>query len=79
MFQGSKPNGWKNCNFPATVHSQPRKEPTAFDYVPDGSGRDLYVIRCDGLKRNFKSNHKEFENNLRSEIVTPIMDAKLRR
>ena len=43
----------------------PKKEPTAFDYIPDGSGRDLYVINQYGLKRNYRSNYKEFEKILR--------------
>ena len=29
------------------------KEATAFDYVPDGQGRDTYIIRNYGLKRNY--------------------------
>ena len=33
----------------------PRKEATAFDYTPDGSGRDGYIIRNYGLKANYRS------------------------
>ena len=47
-------------------HPIPRKEPTAFDYVPDGSGRDSYVIFNYGLKANYRSGYKEFEKDLRS-------------
>ena len=46
--------------------SQPRKEATAFDYVPDGSGRDSYVIFNYGLKANYRSAYKNFEQGLRS-------------
>ena len=60
-YQGSKPrhpfNHFKNV--PSQV-SAPRKEPTAFDYVPDGSGRDSYVIFNYGLKRNYRSSYNEF-------------------
>ena len=44
----------------------PRKEATAFDYVPDGSGRDSYVIFNYGLKANYRSGYKDFERGLRS-------------
>ncbi len=54
----------------------PKKEPTAFDYKPDGTGRDLYVINLYGLKRNYKSDHREFEKILRSASQTPFMDAR---
>jgi len=78
-YFGSKPESWKRSYNPVINVSQPRKEATAFDYVPDGSGRDLYIIRNYGLKRNYKSQHKYFESNLREEIVTPMMDAKIKR
>ena len=45
-----------------TTHITPTKDPTAFDYVPDGTGRDLYVIRLNGLKRLYKSNYRDFES-----------------
>jgi len=56
--------------------SAPRKEETAFDYVPDGTGRDSYVIFNYGLKANYRSSYKEFERGLRSEQATPMMDAR---
>jgi hypothetical protein len=43
----------------------PFKEATAFDYKPDGSGRDSYVIRNFGLKRDYKSYYHDFEKGLR--------------
>lgn len=54
----------------------PKKDATAFDYKPDGTGRDLYVIQLHGLKRNYKSDHREFEKVLRSGQATPVMDAR---
>ena len=54
----------------------PRKEATAFDYAPDGSGRDLYIIRNYGLKANYRSKYREFERDLRSGSPTPNMDAR---
>lgn len=54
----------------------PVKEPTAFDYKPDGTGRDTYVIKLHGLKRDYKSNFREFERALRSGEQTPAMDAR---
>ena len=52
----------------------PRKDATAFDYVPDGTGRDTYVIFNYGLKANFRSDFKGYERGLRSPIDTPVMD-----
>lgn len=43
------------------------KEPTAFDYKPDGTGRDTYVIKLHGLKRFYKSNNRDFERDLRAD------------
>ena len=60
-------------------HPIPRKEATAFDYVPDGSGRDSYVIFNYGLKANYRSGYKEFEKDLRSGHDTPMMDARQSR
>jgi hypothetical protein len=54
-FVGSIPEGWKIGKNPPIHMAQPRKEATAFDYTPDGSGRDLYIIRNYGLKRNYRS------------------------
>ena len=45
-----------------------KKEPAVFDYVPDGTGRDLYVIRANGLKRNYRSQLRAFETNLRTMV-----------
>ena len=52
----------------------PRKDATAFDYIPDGTGRDTYIIYNYGLKANFKSDFKGYERSLRSPIATPVMD-----
>ena len=57
----------------------PRKEATAFDYVPDGSGRDSYVIFNYGLKANYRSGYKDFERGLRSRQETPLMDSRQSR
>ena len=59
------------------VKAAPSKEATAFDYPPDGSGRDLYVIRSQGLKREYQSKHSVFENYLRTDEPTPYMNAKI--
>ena len=79
-YQGSRPrhpfNNFKNT--PKVTH-QPHKEPTAFDYVPDGTGRDSYVIFNYGLKANYRSSYKEFERDLRSSTQTPLMDARQQR
>jgi hypothetical protein len=79
MYHGSQTNGWKAAMVPRSMASQPHKEATAFDYPPDGSGRDLYIIRNYGLKRNYRSNYKNFECKLREEINTPVMDAKIKK
>jgi len=55
----------------------PQKETTAFDYPPDGSGRDSYIIRSQGLKREYRSKHSIFENYLRTDESTPYMNAKI--
>lgn len=58
------------------IATQPRKEATAFDYIPDGSGRDTYIIRSFGLKRDYRSNYNDFQKQLRSGSSTPMMDAE---
>jgi hypothetical protein len=55
MYFGSKPNTWKKSNQAVMHRRQPQKEATAFDYVPDGNGRDLYIIQNYGLKHNYRS------------------------
>jgi len=66
-YQGSKPrHSFDNMQGKAKVTSIPSKEATAFDYVPDGTGRDGYVIFNYGLKTNYRSGYKDFERNLRS-------------
>ena len=47
--------------------------------MPDGSGRDSYVIFNYGLKANYRSGYKEFEKDLRSGYNTPMMDARQSR
>ena len=68
-----KPSFNNNKGVPKN-QSAPRKEATAFDYVPDGTGRDSYIIFNYGLKANFKSDFKGYERGLRSPVDTPIMD-----
>ena len=60
-YEGSRPRHPFN-NFKSTpkASSIPRKEATAFDYVPDGSGRDSYVIYNYGLKANYRSDFQGF-------------------
>ena len=67
-YQGSKPrHPFDHMKGAHRRVSQPRKEETAFDYVPDGTGRDSYIIFNYGLKANYRSSYKEFERGLRSE------------
>ena len=56
-----------------------RKDATAFDYRPDGSGRDSYIIRNYGLKRNYRSSYRDYETSLRGGSCTPVMDARAKR
>ena len=49
------------------------------DYVPDGNGRDTYIIQNQGLKRDFITKHSVFENYLRSQDQTPTADQKAQR
>ena len=77
-------NGPKKETFTTSPHRgrmmvTPVKEATAFDYVPDGSGRDSYIIRNYGLKSNYRSKYREYEQGLRSGSPTPIMDARALR
>ena len=57
----------------------PKKDATAFDYKPDGTGRDTYVINAFGLKNDYKSDYLGFQRGLRSEHETPMMDLKTKR
>lgn len=80
-YQGSKPrdsfDNMKAKHKPKYVGAL--REATAFDYVPDGSGRDSYVIFNYGLKTNYRSPYKNFERDLRSRQETPMMDSRLER
>ena len=69
-------NGFNLGPQPANHGVNPAKEPTVFDYKPDGSGRDLYVINSFGLKRNYRSNFRDFEKLLRTDQSTPQMDKR---
>ena len=63
------------CGSHARNSPIPQKEATAVDYIPDGNGRDSYIIRNYGLKANYQSKYKEFERGLRiNGSPTPAMD-----
>ena len=53
-----------------------QRDAQAFDYKPDGSGRDQYVIFNYGLKNNYRDQYKCFEKSLRKDTETPMMDQK---
>ena len=57
----------------------PKKDATAFDYKPDGTGRDSYIINAFGLKNDYKSDYLGFQRGLRSGHETPVMDMRTRR
>ena len=75
-YQGQQYNGWKTSTYGSAPYVAPHKEATAVDYVPDGSGRDTYIIRAYGMKRNYRSNYKNYERSLRDNEGTPMMDAR---
>ena len=75
-YRGSQPNTFNLGPLHAHKGVTPVKEATAFDYTPDGSGRDSYIIRSFGLKRDYRSGYKDFERGLRSGSTTPIMDSR---
>ena len=57
-YNGSNPSTtFKLSNSHGKVHTRnapiPNKGATAVDYVPDGNGRDSYIIRHYGLKANY--------------------------
>ena len=55
----------------------PNRDPGTVDYVPDGQGRDSYIIRNYGLKANYRSSYKAYERSLRCNTEgTPNMDAE---
>ena len=76
QYNGSQHNGFNLGTMPTQKSVTPVKEATAFDYTPDGSGRDSYIIRSFGLKRNYRSGYREFEKGLRTGSTTPIMDSR---
>lgn len=67
-YRGSNPCNTFKQN-PLHAHNRnspiPNKDATAVDYIPDGNGRDSYIIRNYGLKANYQSKYKDFERNLR--------------
>ena len=76
VYHGSKKEGFNASPLKPRALITPRKEATAFDYPPDGSGRDLYIIRNYGLKANYRSEYREFEKALRGSSPTPQMDSR---
>jgi len=75
-YEGSKPVGFRQSPVRHSPKVTACKEATAFDYPPDGSGRDSYIIRNYGLKANYRSQFREFEKGLRSDIHTPAMNQR---
>ena len=71
QYDGFKRNG--NHIYRGVV---PKRDATAFDYKPDGSGRDLYIIKNYGLKRDYRSTHRDHERSLRQGEATPVMDCR---
>lgn len=65
-YRGPTKNSFNLGPNPPHQGVTPCKEATAIDYKPDGTGRDLYVIRLHGLKRNYKDNFRDFERGLRA-------------
>lgn len=62
---------------PQRANTTARKDPTAVDYIVDGSGRDTYILNAFGLKRNYKSpSIKDYQITLRAKDATPFMDHK---
>ena len=78
-YNGATKQGFTTSPLKPRPVITPRKDATAFDYVPDGSGRDSYIIRNYGLKANYRSGYREFEKHLRSGSPTPAMDARALR
>jgi len=77
-YEGSKPREpFINTKSMPRTRVAPKKDATAFDYVPDGSGRDSYIIFNFGLKANYQSSFREFERDLRTTQPTPHMDARI--
>jgi hypothetical protein len=75
-YKGSQKNGFNLGPRLPRVNVSPKRDATPVDYIPDGTGRDLYIIRAYGLKRNYRSYHRNFEQSLRTNQATPIMDTR---
>jgi len=80
VYNGSvKTNNWQS-GYPGMFKGvTPKKDATAFDYPPDGTGRDTYVINAFGLKHDYKSDYQNFQFGLRTQQDTPLMDSKIRK
>jgi hypothetical protein len=79
VYNGSHPNSWQNSYHGMFKGVTPKKDATAFDYKPDGTGRDSYIINAFGLKNDYKSDYLGFQRGLRSVHETPVMDMRTRR
>lgn len=81
QYNGSVKNDFNNSPQRAGyIKPTACKESTAFDYTPDGSGRDSYVIKCSGgLKREYKTGYVNFQGTLREKLETPHQDAKINK
>ena len=73
-YKGPQYNGFLSNGNTIYRGVVPKKDATAFDYKPDGSGRDSYIIRNYGLKRNYRSCHRDYEKSMREAQATPVMD-----
>ena len=79
MLVSKQAHNWKTLMSGSKTPLVGRKEPTAFDYPPDGSGRDSYIINNFGLKANFKSDkYRQYEKTLRDPFGTPMQDSRTR-
>ncbi len=72
----SKPSFDTGTCLAAPHREAPHKEASPVDYIPDGSGRDTYIIRAYGFKRNYKSYNNDYVHSLRSPTATPQMDRR---
>jgi hypothetical protein len=55
VLNGLQPKNWLYSTNVMLKGVTPKKDATAFDYKPDGTGRDSYIINAFGLKNDYKS------------------------
>lgn len=72
-YRGSQYDGFKLSPRVSPRQAIARRDERPVEYMPDGSGRDTYIINAYGFKRNYRD-PATFDSLMRGHEPTPTMD-----